>query len=54
MTRYLLLFLTQFISALNLKSSTCFCTIVPCPISGTNYLTLQVPLVYHLVKHLNN
>jgi len=41
MTGYLLLILlTNFVSALNLMSSNCFCTTVPCPTSGTNYLTI--------------
>ena len=41
MTKYLLLILlTHFVRALNLRSSTCFCTTVPCPITGTNYLTI--------------
>ncbi len=36
----LLILITQFISALNIRSSPCFCTMVPCPVSGTNYLTI--------------
>jgi hypothetical protein len=41
MTKYLLLmFLLNLSNALNLKSSSCFCTTVPCPISGPNYLTI--------------
>lgn len=41
MTKYLLLILLLNLSnALNLKSSSCFCKSVPCPISGPNYLTI--------------
>jgi hypothetical protein len=41
MNKFLLLFLfIRSALTLNLRTSACFCTTVPCPISGSNYLTI--------------